>query len=134
PPPAHPVTLPARTKDDLSGFTSTSLNFTSASGAKSLYAYLASSRRLSGNAQDGTYIVDMTLPRFSEQGTWRLNTSYGISLNDVAGNSRTVTLGDMVTAGFPTSFTQTAPGDAAPPVLAGLSFSSDTIDTSASPH
>ena len=132
---AQTVTVTARIKDDVSGFTSTGFSISPPSGnsSKSLYVYLDASRRTSGTAQDGTYTVPLTLPRYSEQGTWRLGgTGYSFSLSDAAGNSRTFTLGDLTTAGFSTSFSQTAPGDAAPPVLAGLSLSTNTVDTSAS--
>ena len=132
---AQTVTVTARIKDDVSGFTSTYFSIYPPSGnsSKSLYVNLDASRRISGTAQDGTYVATLTLPRFSEQGTWRLGgMGYALGLSDVAGNTRSVTLGDLTTAGFSTGFSQTAPGDAAPPVLAGLSFSADSIDTSAS--
>jgi hypothetical protein len=127
---AQTVTVTARITDAVSGVGpyATSLWFSSPGGSKSVSAYLDASRRISGTAQDGTYQVAITVPRYSEQGTWRLNALY---LNDVAGNSASYSASQLVDAGLQSSFDQTGIGDITPPVLSSFSFTPGTIDTGA---
>ena len=82
----------------------------------------------SGDAADGTYTVDVSLPRYSAQGTWTVETS----LADVAGNQAVWHTSDLTGAGFPGSFQQTGAGDSSAPVLTSFQVSPSQIDTSGS--
>lgn len=51
-------------------------------------ASLDASKRIEGTAQDGTYQATITLPHYSEKGTWRIGQSNTVYLVDAAGNSK----------------------------------------------
>ena len=72
----------------------------------------------------------MTLPRYSPQGTWAVSE---LQMVDAVGNMARVEGRTLAQAGYPTTFDQVGPGDAAAPHLAGLSVTPDTIDTSTGP-
>src|SRR5436309_436893 len=74
---AKTVTVTAHITDDLSGVSQSccngvSVNFKSPSGQYA-YATFYGTQRTSGTAQDGEYSYTMTLPRYSEQGTWTVS-------------------------------------------------------------
>jgi hypothetical protein len=134
---ARTVTVTAHITDDLSGLVNTNgccpsnsvSFFRSPSGGRTITATIDSARRTSGSATDGIYELAVVLPRYAERGTWRLS---GLYLNDAAGYSRSLTANDAAAAGFPTSFEQTGIGDTTPPVVASLTLSPATVDTSTS--
>jgi hypothetical protein len=59
---------------------------------------------LSGTMLDGVFRYDLTLPQFSEQGTWTVE--YFL-LVDQVGNTDRLYQGDLTAAGMPTTFTVT---------------------------
>jgi hypothetical protein len=77
------------------------------------------------------YVRTITVPRHSEQGTWKLDF---LELEDAAGNRERLFYDDMLSAGFPASFEQTGTGDSQPPVLQDFSFTPRSIDTSLLPQ
>ena len=78
------ITFTARITDDLAGVSSGYIEFDSPSG-QYLSAQFYSNYRVSGTAQDGNYVYNAIVPRYSEQGTW--TAVYG-SLTDGVGNRR----------------------------------------------
>ena len=108
------ITLTARITDDLAGnagdgyYSSPSqVFFVSPSGRQSVVAMFDARKLVSGSPQDGTYETTMSVPRYAEQGTWKVQ--YFL-LADQAGNLRYLTAEDMEAAGLPTSFEQTVSG------------------------
>ena len=81
----------------------------------------------SGTSLDGIYTGTVTIPQYSEQGTWSINS---VHLEDNAGNFSTIYTSQLQADGFPSSFQQTGMGDTTPPTLAGFSFTPTTVDTS----
>jgi hypothetical protein len=61
------------------------------------------SKRISGTPLDGTYEATMTLPAYSEQGTWALAEWGGLQLADKAGNRAYVNSATLAAAGHPTT-------------------------------
>lgn len=123
------ITVRARVTDDSAGLGDDGgeARFVSPSRENSLTAYLRTATRISGDARDGVYEYEMTVPRYSEQGTWIL---HSVLLTDAAGNSRTYSASEIGQGGFPTTFEQTGTvPDTTPPVLAELSWSPPSIDT-----
>src|SRR4051812_22034247 len=93
-------------------------------------AFLGSSQRISGTANDGVYRYQLTMPQYSAHGTWTVDM---FSLSDAVGNRREISVADLTNAGYPSSFNQTgANADTTAPALAEFSLSPTTIDTSAS--
>jgi hypothetical protein len=105
------VTVTARVTDAGAGLGDfgASVSFTSPSG-QSAWASLGTSERISGDAQDGIYEADVTVPKQSEQGTW---TASQLDLRDAVGNSRYLDATDLHDAGFPNSF-ENSPDATAP--------------------
>ena len=121
------ITLTGRVTDDLAGLSSVQVTFRGPGGDQSVNAFFSSSNRISGDALDGTYETAMTVPQFSESGTWELNFVF---LRDLATNSEFVGTADLIAQGFPTTFEQTGSDDTTPPTLASLSFTPTSVDTS----
>ena len=129
---ARTITVTARITDDLAGnagagYTSSQSQvwFRSPSG-QSTYAMLTDPS--AAPTVDQTYSYAMTIPRWSESGTWTL--SY-VMLVDQVGNMRTLDASQVAALGFPTSFQQVGVGDFKAPQLASFSLSSGSVDTSA---
>ncbi|NYT02131.1 MAG: DUF11 domain-containing protein [Methanosarcinales archaeon] len=57
--------------------------------------------RVSGTDLDGVYVNRVTVPRYSEEGTWTLER---LTLSDRVGNHRDLSRSDMISLGFPTEF------------------------------
>jgi hypothetical protein len=57
--------------------------------------------RVSGTATDGVYEFRLTLPQFSEQGTWFLQSG---RVADGVGNEATLTRAELEATGIPTTF------------------------------
>src|SRR6185295_6385615 len=68
--------------------------------------------RLSGDALDGVYQATIILPAYSEQGTW---TVVSVQPSDKAGNHTYIQGPVLAAAGYPTTITQSGPGDGTPP-------------------
>jgi hypothetical protein len=76
------VTVAVRVTDALSGFSRGWAYFVSPSGSQVACAWLYAENAVSGDVHDGEFEARLTLPRYSEGGTWRL--SY-VLLNDAVG-------------------------------------------------
>jgi hypothetical protein len=103
------ITITARITDNLagnagSGYSSSpsQIRFTSPSGNQSVTAMLAGTNRVSGDALDGEYRYQMTIPRYAESGTW---TASYLLLTDQNGNMKGESASDLIARSLPTSFT-----------------------------
>lgn len=81
---AAEVTITVALSDNLSGFSQAYIHLLGPdNGANSdIFGYFSTSERVSGDALSGTYVTTMTLPAYSEDGTW----SISVEVVDVAGN------------------------------------------------
>jgi hypothetical protein len=108
------VTFTVRLADDLAGVFGGHVAFTSPTGASSAgSSFQDPFARISGTDLDGVYRETITIPQFSETGTWRL--SYVIPI-DKAGN-QTSYGADFAERGFPTVL---CVGTAAGPTISDL--------------
>jgi hypothetical protein len=101
---AQKLTVTVRVSDDLAGVTlngtQIQVDFKSPSQGQSLTAF-GNWTRLSGNALDGVYQTEITVPAYSEQGTWFIPQVY---LTDAAGNSTSISRDTLAGGGYPTTF------------------------------
>ena len=118
------ITVEAGVTDDFSGVESVSAMFRSP-------AYQRIHLFLSPTEVPGRWSATGEVPRYSEQGTWRLEQ---IAVKDVAGNYGAVEHQELTAAGMDRSFEQTGPGDVVGPRLAGLDFTPKEINTSDGPQ
>jgi hypothetical protein len=130
------ITVTARITDDLSGLRSLELYFYSPSGNQSVYVGFGDSRRISGTANDGVYQSTMTIPAFSEAGSWEVQSIY---LSDRVGNStnywRDEVLAFMAARDFPSQFAvNSSASDTSPPELVSFDFTPKTVNVSSSPQ
>jgi hypothetical protein len=95
-------------------------------GQQQATAYISQAQRISGTATDGVYRSTLSIPWHSAPGTW----SASAVLVDISGNTRTLTTADLNGAGFPSSVSQTGPGDTTPPQLVALGIAPASVDTS----
>jgi hypothetical protein len=102
---AQTITATAHITDNLAGIVHgaglAEARFRSPSG-QFVNAPFYSEQRVSGTAQDGIYSYDMTVPQFSEEGTWTLEYFY---LSDAATNATFLSAAQVAALGFPTTFT-----------------------------
>ena len=137
------ITVTARITDDIAGVWASQNDYTpgmtsshfspwismqSPSGGQNVNATF--STRISGNHLDGIYQTTITIPAYSEQGLWTMTSHSGITLYDKAGNRTDLGSPTLTPAGYPTTFSQTGPGDVTAPKLQSLSFSTRSVDTS----
>jgi len=123
------ITATARLTDDLSGVDQGSVRFYSPSQSQSIGVWFSSYERTSGSDLDGVYLRKMTLPRYSEPGTWKLDY---ISIYDKVGNRKRLSQEDSLALGFPAEFEVASVGDSEPPEIVSLDFDPKAVDTSAS--
>ena len=96
------INVTMRIIDDLSGVGTVQLDFVSPSTVQKRPVFFHTSHFAPvGSLTDGTYAYTLSLPRFSESGTWRLETAY---LTDGVGNKRLHSYDEFVALGFPASF------------------------------
>ncbi len=88
------------------------------SGAHHVRVTLSVDRRTSGNPLDATYVVPTTLPRWSEQGIWTVES---VTLIDQVGNQTTLTAPGV-------TFTQIGLGDTSAPQIRSFSMSTTNAD------
>jgi len=86
--------------DDLSGVAWVRADFTSPSKRLNLVAVATSDTNLA--ARNGTYHATLTIPRYSEFGTWSVT---GLAASDRVGNRRQYDVGELKKMGFETEFT-----------------------------
>jgi hypothetical protein len=81
---AAEVTITVTISDDLSGFSSAFIHLLGPdNGANSdIFGYFTGDQRVSGDALSGTYVATMSLPAYSETGTWTIS----VETADVVGN------------------------------------------------
>jgi hypothetical protein len=113
---AQAVTLNAHIIDDLSGFKSGSVFFTSPSGKQSVASF--EFKRVAGDAKGGTYEIPVTFEQGSEYGAWQVST---IRLTDTTGNERVLEPKEIEELSLPHTVTVLAPQ---PPTVTGISPSS----------
>ncbi|MBE3123502.1 MAG: PKD domain-containing protein, partial [Planctomycetes bacterium] len=95
---AAEVTVTVRMTDELSGVQYGWATFYSATWQR-VDAYFPASTRIWGDDHDGVYQSAMTVPRYSEGGTWRLS---GVGMYDRVGNTASYPGADLALRGFPT--------------------------------
>jgi titin len=118
------VTVRARFTDDRAGVSYAYLEMAPPSGGPPRSLSLG---RISGDGTDGVWEGRLLLPRFSQAGTWRVNT---LRVWDAVANTAVLTAADLRAAGVTHSFTQTGTADTSGPVLAGLTWTPGAVDTS----
>ena len=120
------ITVTARATDDLSGISHLELAFESPSGEQE--ERMSASVPTTGTFSDGLYVDTMTLPRFSETGTWQLKWAY---LNDNVGNGRWYQFGELTHLGLSASFeVATSQEDVTTPELIEVTLSVSELDVS----
>jgi len=125
------IIVTARLTDDLSGFSQGYFRFESPSKIQDIGVWFSSSERTSGNELDGTYERKITLPQYSEPGTWRLSS---VELRDNAGNWKYISGVELEALGIPTEFEVESVGDTTTPAIASFDFHPKAVDTSTSPQ
>ncbi len=93
------VRVTLRANDDLAGVSSVYMKFESPSGKQSNGFEVH--RPTSGTTRNGTYKYTMTLPQFSEGGTWRLESA---GIWDEVGNENYYSATELASLGLSTSF------------------------------
>ena len=121
------ITVSVHVVDDLSGVSdgvakaASQVVLRGPSGAHHARATLSVDHRTAGDALDATFVVAVTLPRWSEQGVWTVE---GVTLVDQVGNSQTLTAPGV-------SFTQTGIGDTSAPQIRSFTMATTTADVRA---
>ncbi len=123
---AATVNVTAQVTDDLSGVGYVTMLFISPSRqyAQNAYMYLSS-----GSDLDGTWTGTVTIPAYSEAGTWTVE---GVEVGDFANNYLWYYTSDLQALGFPTTLQVTSNQDSTPPVLTGFTYSPMAVNTTTS--
>lgn len=118
------VTCSVEWSDPLAGveFSSCSFAAPNSDQAQGCVAFTPSS----GTPNAGTYECTLTIPRYSEDGTWRAV----VSAQDKVGNFGGLDADGLAGQGFPTDLTVTSIPDLAPPFLDDFTISPTSIDVS----
>ena len=128
---AQSIDVTVHLVDDMVGVSDTSLSqfrFTNITSGQFVDAIFSSELNLiSGTSTDGIFEFEMTVPFGAAHGEWVVTSSLFV---DQVGNMSHVASAELISAGFPASFTQSGPGDLLAPRLVSLSMSRSTIDTS----
>jgi hypothetical protein len=133
------ITVLMTLTDDLSGIQQNiagldDFELTSPSGNQlRIFNPVVLSPPISGTLTDGVWRSAVTMPRYSETGTWALG---NVTLRDRAGNTRSYSASQLF-ALFGDSIQVTVsavPSDTTPPQVTGLSFVPAFIDTSLGPQ
>jgi len=123
------IDFTTRLTDDMSGLDRAQVRFESPSESQSVSVSFTSSDRISGNELDGVYSESVSLPQYSEPGTWELDY---MSLYDEVGNRKQLSKNDMIDLGFPTTFEVISVGDAESPDTVSFEFDPKSVGTSTS--
>jgi hypothetical protein len=121
------VTVQVGIADADSGVAQGQLRLRSPSGNQFADTWWDANHRISGDEFKGEYENTLTLPQFSEQGTWEIEYVY---LRDNVTNTAWLQAAQVQSLGFPTTLQQQGPGDSTAPDLVRLAFKPQTIDTS----
>jgi hypothetical protein len=118
------LTVSVHVVDDLSGVSdgvgtaASQVVLRGPSGAHHARATLSVDHRTAGDALDATFVVALTLPRWSEQGVWTVES---VTLVDQVGNRQILTAPGV-------TFTQTGIGDTSAPQIRSFSMSTTNAD------
>ena len=118
------ITVNVHAIDDLSGLSdgvttaASQVVLRGPSGAHHARATLSVDHRTAGNPLDATYVVVVTLPRWSEQGQWSVES---VTLVDQVGNRQSLTAPGV-------TFTQVGIGDTSAPQFRSFSLSTTSVD------
>ena len=124
---AATITITAKATDDLSGIRSMGYFLERPSGMRENSG--RGLRWVNGSSTDGTYVGRLTLPQYSEKGTWRIYTAY---LYDEVGNSRDYRSAELADLGLSASFeVVSSQQDITPPELVEITIEPSEMDTSA---
>ncbi|MBC8085994.1 MAG: hypothetical protein H7Z40_01915, partial [Phycisphaerae bacterium] len=135
----QPIQIGLQVTDNLSGVTfapctaSQSFNFFAVilqSPSRAQFRYLSASTftLIAGTAANGTWSSTVTMPRYSEAGTWTIQS---VTVRDCAGNTRFLNQTQLAAAGLQIALPVLAsPTDVQAPTLTGLAFSPIAINTS----
>ena len=96
---AGTVVVKLKATDDISGIRSVEVYFESPTGAQSEQG--SARDPLMGTSNEGVYAFRLTLPQYSETGTWRLKYVW---IRDNVGNRREYRSAELTTLGLATSF------------------------------
>jgi hypothetical protein len=121
------VTVTAHITDNLSGFASGYIDFKSPNGTR--FTEKASFTKVSGTETDGTYEAKVTFHQYIAPGPWKVAF---VHLADNVGNEVTIPTRRLQAKGFAETVNVESIEDEAPPVLAGLSLSSSSVNTESS--
>jgi hypothetical protein len=121
------VNISARITDNLAGFSSGILSFSSPSGQSVITQFV----RTSGTATDGVYRGSVTIGQFSEAGIWKVSV---VRLMDSTNNVLSLLTSDLEQLRFPTDLTVTSVPDTQPPQLTGISITPASVDVSRNPQ
>jgi hypothetical protein len=130
------LTFSVRISDDLSGVSAgttaaaSQVTLRGPTGTHTISATFGIAQRVSGSSLDGFYAASATLPQWSEQGVWSVQS---LVVRDNVGNARTLTVADLVAATFQTSFTQAGVGDIVAPRFRAFTITPTSVDTSTGP-
>lgn len=124
---AGEITVTVHANDDLSGVSdgvataASQVVLRGPSGAHHAHATLSVDHRTAGNALDATFVVAVTLPRWSEQGQWTIES---VTLVDQVGNHQSLSVPGV-------TFMQTGIGDTSAPQFRAFSLSATSVDVRA---
>ncbi len=121
------MTIELHVTDDVSDFSHGHVEFTSPSGVQRRVTYFDATNLVSGNLRDGEFATTLTLPQYTESGTWQLKE---VSLADQPNAGRAYSKDWLITHGFPVTFSVAPGGDTAAPYVASFAITPLTIDTS----
>jgi hypothetical protein len=125
------VTVTVQLVDADSGVANGQLRFRSPSGNQLADTWWDANHRINGDEFKGEYENTLTLPQFSEQGTWSIEY---VLLVDQATNTQWINTAQLQGLGFPTTLTQQGKGDTTLPDLVRLAFKPSKIDTANGPQ
>ncbi|MFC1762660.1 hypothetical protein ACFL6U_11340 [Planctomycetota bacterium] len=125
------VTINLRLTDDVSGFKQLYCYIYSPSQNQRIEFYMDSSNRISGDAIDGVYQVDVTFGYGSESGMWFFGL---IEFTDNLNTTRYLYQDDLIDLGFSTEIEVISISDSSPPTLVELSFNPTSLDVTTGPQ
>ncbi len=124
------LTVTVTASDNPSGIDYMRVYLRNPSGTVSQYRYLYSSDLTDGTIFDGTWQDTITIPQFSESGTWRV---YSVSLRDKASNYINLYESDLQSMGLDVEIeVNSDEQDISPPELVDLDISPIFINTTKS--
>jgi len=117
-------------QDDISGIGYLEITFKAPSGTAVVKATNTGPTGLvSGTLNNGTFQSQLTFPRYSAQGQWKVS---GIIVRDQAGNTTNLDAGTLNQPELQPEVSQTGVGDVTAPTVHSVSASPSTINTSVS--